>query len=269
MTLTERVAAHSVGSQRVLRWQDAPVDAIAALPEPKRARIGAAWRWRMQQEHVAVAHFASLAHDLAITGAEAVVLALVTRTASDEVRHFAICRDYAALFVRDVLPERLATTPPRTPWSDLAVRERALLEMVETCCLSETLTGLYFTEMHARTTDPFARTVVESLLEDEIHHGRMGWTHLTNACREGWGAAVVEPRLIALVDRTVGEVLRLSAARRERDDAAMEALAWLGNDAGAEVYREGLRDMLVPGFDALGLSTRALRDHAHEKGWIG
>ncbi len=267
--LTERVAAHSVGSQRPLRWESAPVDAIRALSAPKRGRIGAAWRWRMQQEHAAVGHFCSLAQDLVTTGAEAVVLALVTRAASDEVRHFAICRDYAALFLDGALPERLATTTPRLPWSELPVRERALLEMVETCCISETLTGLYFTEMHARTTDPFARTLVESLLEDEIHHGRMGWTHLTNACREGWGAAVVEPRLVQLLDRGVGEVLRLSAERRERDDPAMEALGWLGNDAGAEVYREGLRDILLPGFDEIGLSTTAARTSARERGWLG
>jgi hypothetical protein len=36
------------------------------------------------------------------------------------------------------------------------------------------MAGVYFTDMIARTTDPVARGAVESLLEDEVHHGRVG-----------------------------------------------------------------------------------------------
>ena len=53
-------------------------------------------------------------------------------------------------------------------------RDRVLLHVVEMCCMSETLTGVYFTEMLARTTDVVAREAIESLLEDEIDHGRVG-----------------------------------------------------------------------------------------------
>ncbi|MBX7196715.1 MAG: hypothetical protein K1X94_31975 [Sandaracinaceae bacterium] len=268
MTLSERISPSSIGTRRVLGWQSAPRAAIAALPAHKRLRIGAAWRFRMEQEHLAVGHFARLVYELAATGAEPVVLALLTRAASDEVRHFAICRDYAALFVDEVLPERLEGSARPVPRPHLARREQALLEVVETCCVSETLTGLYFTEMLARTTDPFARSLVESLLEDELHHGRVGWTHLTNACREGWGKPVVEAHLLELFERAVGSVLTLSASRREGDDLSMEALAWLGNDTGARIYREGLRDMLLPGLAAVGLDVGALREAAHTRGWL-
>jgi hypothetical protein len=42
------------------------------------------------------------------------------------------------------------------------------------CCLSETITGVYFTEMVGRATQPTARAALESSLEDEIDHGRIG-----------------------------------------------------------------------------------------------
>ncbi len=270
MNVTPRISEHSVdGRRRALDWSQAPRAAIAALAPARRARIGAAWKFRMEQEHLAVSAFSRLTADLAETGADPVVLALTTRAASDEVRHFAICRDYAALFLGEgTLPTRLRGGPRARVRPDSALRDRTLLDVVEMCCLSETLTGLYFTEMHARTTDPFARTVVESLLEDEIHHGRVGWTHVANACREGWGRAPIETHLPELVDRAVGQVLRLSAQRRESDHPDMEALAWLGNDTGAAIYREGLRDVILPGLDEVGIDTHAIRRTAGDAGWL-
>lgn len=223
----------------------------------------------MEQEHLAVSAFSRLTADLAETGADPIVLALTTRAASDEVRHFAICRDYAALFLEDgALATRLRGGPRARERPAVDLRERVLLEVVEMCCVSETLTGLYFTAMHARTTDPFAKTIVESLLEDEIHHGRVGWTHVANACREGWGVAPIEAHLAEVIERGVGNVLRLSAERREADHPDMEALGWLGNDTGAAIYREGLRDVILPGMDEVGVDTRAIRRIAAEAGWV-
>src|SRR5437773_12539645 len=57
------------------------------LSHPQARVLGEEWRARMIQEHLAVGAFSELALELANTGCETVVLELVTRAASDEVRH--------------------------------------------------------------------------------------------------------------------------------------------------------------------------------------
>jgi hypothetical protein len=159
------------GARRILAWDR--LDA-AALGARGRTIVGASWRERMRQEHLAVGAFALLARELAEEGCSSVVLSLVTRAASDEVRHADICRSFAVALMGEAdVPARFRGLP-RVPMHEGATRaERVLYHVVEMCCLSETLTGVYFTEMIARTTDPVAREAVESLLEDEVDHGRV------------------------------------------------------------------------------------------------
>ncbi len=172
-----------------------------------RRRVGLDWLARTKQEHLAVGAFAEIALELAAVGVDSVVLALITRAAADEVRHADLCRRLAvSLLGADAVPERFRSVPRIPRHEGVPPRERALLHVVEMCCLNETFTGVYLTEMLDRTTNVTARAAIESPLEDEIDHGRVGWAHLTTACREGWGSAITA-RLPELLDRTVAEVV--------------------------------------------------------------
>jgi hypothetical protein len=165
------------------------------------------------------------------------------------------------------VPARLAGVPrvPRHPSAPL--RERALLHVVEMCCLNETFTGVYFTETLARADDPVARAAVESLLEDEIDHGRVGWAHLAACCREGWGQAVVSAALPALLARAVGAIMGPATAARAPADRVLEAHALLHGASIAALYRSALADVVLPGFDAVGVDTAAARALVRERGW--
>jgi hypothetical protein len=143
---------------------------------------------------------------------------------------------------------------------------RALLHVVEMCCLSETLTGVYFTEMLARTTDAVAREAIESLLEDEIDHGRVGWAYLAARSRDGTVHGLGEA-LPAMLTRTFRGTLE-SPAAKQADDARLEACGYLGPSAGAEVYRRALRDVILPGFEQLGVELGPSRALVRERGWI-
>jgi hypothetical protein len=245
------------GARRAIAW-----DALGAraLDERRRRVVGATWLERMKQEHLAVGAFSLLARELAEVGCSAGVLSMATAAAEDEVRHADVCRRFAVATLGEAaVPERVRGLPKVPMHEGASAADRALFHVVEMCCLSETLTGVYFTEMLARTTDPVARQVVESLLEDEIGHGRLGWAYLAERVAEGTAGAL-EGALPAMMDRTFRGVFDAAARRAgEEDDVALEAHAHLGLQASAEVYRKAQRDVILPGFEALGVRVDPFR----------
>jgi hypothetical protein len=205
-----------------------------------------------------VGAFALLAQELAEDGCDPVVLSLVTRAANDEVFHTEVCRRMAvALLGEAEVPARLQGLPKVPAHAEASPEERVLLHVVEMCCVSETITGVYFTEMLARTTQPAARAALESLLKDEIDHGRVGWAYLSTRARDARldGLAAALP---ALIERSVGHALR-QADRFRDDDAVMESYGWLGRATALATIRRALRDVIVPGFEALGVNLSVAR----------
>ena len=246
---------------------DSPVDPSLA-PEARRL-VGEAWRARWTQEHLAVGAFSLLALELAGLGCDSVLLAMVTRAAADEARHADLCRRLAARHLGEAaVAVRVRGVPGFAPYPERSPEERALLHVVEMCCLNETFTGAYFTEMIERTTDPLARAAVLSLLEDEIDHGRVGWAYLAAARRDGH-ARVLDTALPALLNETVKPVMDEAAAYPDGDDPRKEAHAYLGTHAARAVYSRTLERVILPGFEAIGVDTRASRDLAAREGWLG
>jgi hypothetical protein len=254
------------GARRVIAWTELGAD---ALGDEGRRRVGATWLERMKQEHLAVGAFSLLARELAAEGCEPIVLSLVTRAACDEVRHAEICRRFAVeLLGADVVPASFRGLPKVPMHAGAPPGDRVLFHVVEMCCLSETLTGVYFTEMLSRTTDLVAREAIESLLEDEIDHGRVGWAYLAGRARDGalHGLADVLP---AMLDRTFRGMLGpRPAASSGNDDAKLETCGYLGPRAGAEVYRRALRDVILPGFEQVGVDLEHAQARVRERGWL-
>jgi hypothetical protein len=249
------MTADSLEPRRAIPWKSLDT---GALPADARSVVGGTWRERMKQEHLAVGAFALLAQELAEDGCDPIVLSLVTRAANDEVRHTEICRRMAvALLGEAEVPARLHGFPKVPLHPQSAREERVLLHIVEMCCLSETITGVYFTEMLGRATQPAARAALESLLEDEIDHGRVGWAYLSTRVRDARldGLAAALP---VLIERTVGRALR-QADRSHEDDVAMESYGWLGRTMALTTIRRALREVIVPGFETLGVDLSATR----------
>jgi hypothetical protein len=255
------------GARRDLRWEE--LDA-GPLSTAQREVVGSGWRARMVQEHLAVGAFALLARELAEEGCGSAVLSLVTRASSDEVRHAEVCRRFAvALLGEAAVPGRVRGLP-RVPMHEGAhPADRVLLHVVEMCRLSETLTGVYLTEMLARTTEPVARAAVESLLEDEVDHGRLGWGYLAECVQEKPGRMfALSAALPAMFERSFARVFEAASHAPGPDDAALEPFAHLGLRASAEIYRASLGDVLLPGFEALGVETGPSRALAESRGWL-
>jgi hypothetical protein len=247
----------SPGARRVIDW-DALTSATHSLPEESRAIVGRTWLERMRQEHLAVGAFSLLAQELAEQGCDTAVLGLVARASADEVRHADVCgRMAVALLGAAKVPRAWRGLPKVPPHSEHDAATRVLLHMVEMCCLSETLTGVFFTEMHARAADPGARIVVESLLEDEIDHGRVGWAYLALRAREHSLAGLREA-LPDMIDRTFGRALQ--GVGHKADDEAMEAFGYVRESACPAIFLRALRDVVVPGFETLGVDLSCARE---------
>jgi hypothetical protein len=252
------------GARRVIAWEE--LDA-GPLGDRGRGTVGATWRERMRQEHLAVGAFSLLARELAEHGCDSVVLSLVTRASCDEVRHAEVCRQFAvALLGPQAVPSGFRGLPKVPMHEGASPGQRVLLHVVEMCCLSETLTGVYFTEMLARATEPVARAAIESLLEDEIDHGRVGWAYLAERARardvEGLAGA-----LPAMLERTFAAVLGAEHPAASEDDAKLEACGYLTPRAGAEVYGQALRTVILPGFEQLGIDLEPSRALLRARHW--
>jgi hypothetical protein len=248
-----------------IAWDELDTGRLAA---DDREIVGATWRERMKQEHLAVGAFALLAQELAEVGCGEVELFLVARAASDEVRHAEICRRLAVALLGEAQVPRRFRGLPRIPRHEHAdPHTRALLHVVEMCCLSETLTGIYLTEMLARATEPVARAAVKSLLADEIDHGRVGWAYLASRSRQRTTEGLAEA-LPAMLDRTFDAVLSRARRVAPKDDTAREAFGYLSAQAAGAIYREALEQVILPGFETLNVDLAAARGRIDERGWL-
>ncbi len=233
---------------REIAWD--AIDASALSPA-QRAIVGASWKERARQEHLAVGAFGLIARELAEEGCDPIVLALATKASWDEVRHTEVCRRMANALGENV-PAAYRGLPKVPMHPNASASTRVLLHVIEMCCWSETITGVYFTEMHKRATNPTARTVIASLLEDELDHGRLGWAYLATRHRDGTMHGI-EEALPAIIERTA--IRSLAPRTGAADDPAMEAFGFLGNDAAGEAIHRALGEVIVPGFEKFGITV--------------
>ncbi len=85
----------------------------------------------------------------------------------------------------------------------------------------------------------------------------MGWAYLATRARDGTLDGLRDA-LPAMIDRTFGRALR--PAGDVADDDSMEAFGYVRAAACAPIVRRALRDVVVPGFETLGVNLAPSRD---------
>jgi hypothetical protein len=263
------VARSEARDGRAIRWDEWD---LAALDEAGRTQAGNSWAARMKQEHLAVGAFAMLVTELAAEGCDPVVLSLLTRASSDEVRHTEICRKMAVGLLGEAkVPQRFRGVPSIPKHAGAMAESRNLCHVVEMCCLSETFTGVFLTEMLSRmppgSSGGTPRMAVESLLEDEIDHGRVGWAFLAARARDKRLTGLAEA-LPAMLDRTMGWVIDWSRSKPEADKPELEAVGYLGSSTSEAIFQRTLRDVILPGLEACAVDVGPLGEHVAAKGWL-
>jgi len=131
---------------------------------------------------------------------------------------------------------------------------RHTLHIVGHCALNETLASSVLEVALEVTTGTLARAALRELLSDEIDHARIGWGHL------GTLTQAERAELSPWLPRLVRANLRMwrDASRLDPGDRALYAHGALSRELVERGLRAALRDLIVPGFEQLGLVTAEL-----------
>jgi hypothetical protein len=127
-------------------------------------------------------------------------------------------------------------------------------------CVSETYATTVLTATRDLTEDPTAREVLTAIYSDEVMHARLGWSYLRHAIEVGGDG------VIAAAAEMLPRALRGVANVVERERPAGEVTAAVrahGLMTPAEervIFSSCVRDVLVPGFSALGIAVGSAID---------
>jgi hypothetical protein len=229
---------------------DAVIDAMD--PALRRA-VGASWQRRAHEELRAARGFAVLSQKLLEAGAPPEPTARVARAVTDEMRHAEICRALAARYLgEDVSWPGPVPVEPSGDAEDRLVR--ASLHAVTLCCVSESVAAVFVEASLEAATSPSVRATLGIILADEVEHGRAGWVYLASVMGEAAVVRAVQRDMAGIV-RRVAACWFDDTAITLPDGAPEHGLP--SNDDTHRAVVTALRDVVVPGFAALGFDTAA------------
>jgi hypothetical protein len=232
-------------------------------------QLRALWRRRMGAEHVSAAVFLQIALQMMAAGATLDAQAVMARLAVDETRHAEI----AGRLLRSIGAEPACDCPPIPKigaFLDTGVEERALRNVIYTCCLTESVNVARFVETMDRTTDPCVRGALRQLLADEMQHPAFGFQYL-----QAWSPWLRgRPEVID----SLNDFLRPAFADAERSMAGVDdpsaapsdeemALGLPDPRISARVFYETFEQAIIPGLEQLGLDARRAYERRSMKGW--
>jgi hypothetical protein len=250
---------------RLMRRRSVPIPwhatTAAQLTPAERKRLAGTWMRRSEAEYLAVSTFSVLAIDLVAAMAPADVISLCLRAGIDEVRHAEMCVRMAQIYSGEQnLPVPGMSSLPDDP--SRPKLHQALANTMLVSCVSETYATTVLSATRDLTTDPTAQAVLTSIYSDEVMHARLGWSYLRHAIEVG-GQGVIDAaaEMLPRALRGVANVVE-----RERPEGEVtEAVRGHGLMTPAEervIYSTCVREVLVPGFVALGIPVgNALDDY--------
>jgi hypothetical protein len=248
---------------RLMRRRAVPIpwdkSGAAELTAAERARLAGTWMRRSQAEYLAVSTFSVLAIDLVAAMAPADVLSLCLRAGIDEVRHAELCIRMAEIYsgTRQLPPPGMSSLPddPKRPRLHQALANTMLVS-----CVSETYATTVLSATRDLTKDPTAQAVLTSIYSDEVMHARLGWAYLRHAIDQGGqGAIDAAAKMVPIALRGVANVVE-----RERPEGAVtdavRAHGLMTPEEEREIFSTCVREVLVPGFVALGIEVGTALD---------
>jgi hypothetical protein len=241
---------------RLMRRRSVPIpwaeSTAASLTDAERKRLAATWMRRSEAEYLAVSTFSVLAIDLVAARAPADVLSLCLRAGIDEVRHAEMCVRMAQIYSgeKNLPPPGMSYLPddPEAPKLHQALANTMLVS-----CVSETYATTVLSATRDLTVDPTAVAVLTAILSDEVMHARLGWSYMRHAIETG-GQGVIDAAA-AMLPRALRGVANVVEAERPVGEIT-PAVRDHGLMTPAEervIFSTCVRDVLVPGFQALGI----------------
>jgi hypothetical protein len=249
--------------QRLMRRRQLPIPwaetTAGALTDAERARLAETWRRRAAAEYLAVSTFSVLAVDLVAAAAPADVLSHCVRSQLDEIRHAELAIRMVEIYGggRSEPPAGLSNLPHEKGRPRL---HQAVANTLLVSCVSETYATTVLTATRDLTTDPVAHAVLTSIYSDEVMHARLGWSYLRWGIEKG-GQGVIDAAA-EMVPRALRGVANVIERERPIGEVT-EAVRGHGLMTSAEervIFSQCVREVLVPGFTALGVPAGSALD---------
>lgn len=227
-----------------------------AHPPAALALAGDLWLGLARGEYGAVGLFAKVAAGLTRTGAPLDLVHAATQASTDEARHTELCLRMAGLCNGG--DAELTLSGPELDLV-LAPLESSLdldVTMIRGVAVSETLATALLTACQRRATERVSKSLLTTLVSDEVHHARLGWYYLAERAPH-WSLA--ERQLLA--DATADLVTRIEQEfwvgrdAPRGDSTAAQSLGILDSKAQRAVVRDTMENEILPGLDALGFGA--------------
>lgn len=232
---------------------DIPDEVIDTATPEARAELAGIWQERGSSELRVGAGFTTLCSYLIEYGADEQVIAIATEAVRDEVHHAQIAVALAARYRGDAVRWPGGQPIDMPLFLPASGKLRATLFALAMCCINETLACAVLEAQLSEAKSPLVRAGLQSVLSDEIEHGRAGWAHLASdhvgaelrAELGQWLPRLLEGRFREIFDPHplpgVGMHVHGILTRKERQD----------------VIRSGLVDVVLPGFQQVGVDPTA------------
>jgi hypothetical protein len=235
---------------------------IDALSFEDREVLSRRWLDRANNELGTSTTFAELYRGLVALEASSALLATAAKAVGDELRHSEICRAVAERYAGRALqrPAGLVTATPS--FAGCSEREARVLHVVLHACLNEGVAAAYLGACLDEAESGSARSAVQALLEDEIHHARLGWTFLASANTNDRAlVAAALPELML-------EVARLWLHAADYPERLPRGHGCLSLEHVHRVFAEAMNDLILPGFDHAGILTAHARAALAKQPWL-
>jgi hypothetical protein len=212
----------------------------AALDEPARRALAAAWLHDALEEHASVAAFARFSILALEVGAPPEIVADSQRASLDEIRHARVCfglaRRYGATHAG---PGALRT--------DDALGKTSLVELAvltaQEGCVGETLGALHIERQAALAEAPLQR-VLDGIARDEQRHAELAWRFVAWAAQKG-GAPLVA-RVREAIEQASAETRAMEVRPLAVDAALWHAHGRLSCAESRQIAEAGLDEIVLP-----------------------
>ncbi len=237
---------------RVLPARD---EVIEALGGELRERIGREWLRRAEVELTAATFTAQLVRGLLLDGAAPDVVELAARAVADEVSHGRLCHEVAERYLGRPAPAPRSRPADEPVYGDCPPELSRLLALVMHSCINETLATVCLRDSMRRCESPTAKAATRRLLRDDLNHARIGWAHLASPFVNAEARSHVGRALPTLL--RLGQDGWINEPRAPFDNPAHGVLGPAGFPA---LMKTALAELVLPGFDHVGIDTRAGRE---------
>lgn len=251
MQTSARVSADGRWNGQVTRRGLPELEVRAFSPEI-RAQMAGIWLTQAATESRVARSFEIIGASLRALRADPGIIRLAARAVDDEHRHAALCEQLAGAYAgRTVGPH--VELAHRTPeHRDASEALRHALYVVGQCALNETFASAYLSAAQVGATEPLAAASLKELTSDEIDHARVGWAFLTDM------PEAMRPLMSDwLLPLTVCNLREWRGIQLPQDDS-LAAHGVPPQDLARQFLNEALSGVLLPGFQHVGLDTRAL-----------